>query len=204
MFKKIALILGLLMATLVFWLVVQFGIHTGKFKKDPAGYYRVGLASEIRNLELHQAAFIGNKAKVLKLIENGHDIHAKNTSFNFTPFHTAIFNGNTNVAELLLSKGANIDETSSFNQTPLHWAAMMGQEGSVKFLVVNGASLENLSEQGWTAIHIASRMGHINIVKILIEKGAQKDRKTPEGQTAQDVAKAYKHMELARYLGSID
>ena len=202
-FKKIVLTIGLGAVVLVALSVGLFQREMSKLNENPTKYYREGLLDEIRHLELYSAAYHGDRESLLRLIQSGQNIHLRRTSFRFTPFHVAIFNGQIETADLLLSKGAKIDEKSNYNQTALHWAAMMGQEGAVRFLLERGASLEDSSEQGWTAVHIASRMGYINIVKILVEKGARKDRKTPEGQTAEDIAKSFNQQEVARYLGSI-
>ena len=208
-FKKILLVIGLLgVAFIGLCFVSLFGVYQNemnKLAKNPIKYYREGLHREVQHLnhDLHAAAYRGEREQVLRLIENGQDIHAKSTSFRFTPFHMAIFNGHTEIAELLLSKGAKINEKSNYNQTPLHWAAMMGQEESVKFLLERGVPPNDASEQGWTALHCASRMGHINIVKMLMEYGARKDQKTPEGQTAKGLAETFNKREVASYLDSI-
>ena len=203
MIKKVVLLVGLGVVGYIGLTMGLFNREMNKLRKDPTKYYRDGLLSEISYSELHAAAYRGDREKVLRLILDGQNIHIKRTSFQFTPFHVAIFNGQVETAELLLSKGADINERSNFNQTPLHWAAMMGQEDAVKFLIEQGVPLDDASDQGWTAVHIASRMGHINIVKMLVEKGAQKDKKTPDGETAKDLATSFNHKEVARYLGSV-
>ena len=199
---KIILKVGLVLGVIYVILIGLYKNEINKYSGNPIEYYRTGFLREGIHAELHMAAYNGDKEKVLSLLENGHDIHVKKTSFKFTPFHTAVFNGQIETADLLLSKGAKIDARSNFNQTPLHWAAFMGEEEAVEFLIQKGASLEEMSEHGWTAIHFASRIGHLNIVKILINKGAQKDKKTPEGETAEDVAKSFNQEEVARYLAS--
>ena len=208
-FIKIVLFAGLGVGVLVGMHLVNSVGHykeeMDKLTENPTRYYREGLLREVEyfRLDLHAAAYRGDREGVLRLLREGRDIDDKKTSFKFTPFHTAIFNGQIETAELLLSKGAKIDEKSNFDQTSLHWAAAMGQEGSARFLIERGVTLDDTSEQGWTAIHFASRMGHINIVKLLVEHGAQKDKKTPEGQSAEDLAKSFDQKEVARYLGSI-
>jgi ankyrin repeat protein len=49
--------------------------------------------------------------------------------------------GHVPVAELLLAKGAVVDDTDEAGFTPLHAAAVAGQEGAVRVLLAQGASV---------------------------------------------------------------
>ena len=204
--KKIVLFTGLGMGIIF---VVLAGVLIGEmneFEKNMTEKFTKMLVNEMRDggAELHMAAYLGEKEKVLFLIQNGQDVHTKRTSGGYTPFHMAIFNGKTEVADLLLSKGAKMEVGGTLNQSPLHMAAMMGKVESIRFLVGKGVPLEIRADDGWRPIHIAARMGHIDAVKILIEKGAQKDSKVLGGKTAKDLAKMYKRKEVVRYLVSLD
>lgn len=170
---------------------------------NPQQVYSEGLMQDSKLTALHISAWDGDYNKTSQLIQQGQSIYAKTGVFEFTPFHMAIFKGHTQVADLLLSKGANINEVSNFNQTALHWAAFMGETASVKFLIQKGADLEKLTDQGTTALHSAALMGNLEIVKLLIRNGALSSKKTKNGQTAKDLAKSNGKKEVARFLSSI-
>ena len=53
---------------------------------------------------LHDAARIGDKAKVEALLAQGANVNTKD-KYGATPLHKAAFNGNKDIAELLLVRG---------------------------------------------------------------------------------------------------
>ena len=55
--------------------------------------------------------------------------------------HSAAFRGHTDVAELLLANGADVNAENAHEWTPLHAAADAGYEGLVKVLLANGADV---------------------------------------------------------------
>ncbi|XP_055308409.1 uncharacterized protein LOC129572470, partial [Sitodiplosis mosellana] len=57
---------------------------------------------------LHDAAQTGNVKEAQELIDDGAEVNIENNSKD-TPLHLAAFNDQKNVAELLLSKGANYE-----------------------------------------------------------------------------------------------
>ncbi|MDE0091806.1 MAG: ankyrin repeat domain-containing protein [Oligoflexia bacterium] len=203
-FKKILLGIGIVLVVLIGLTVRTYKKELARVQANPKQAYTEDLMKDGNLTELHMASYNGDYNKVSQLIQQGYDIHSKTLVYKFTPFHMSIFKGHTYVADLLLSKGANINENSNFNQTPLHWAAFMGQTASVNLLIKKGADLERFSEQGWTALHSASAMGNLDIVKLLIEAGVQKDKKTYQGQTAKELAQSNKREDVVRYLSAVN
>ena len=72
-------------------------------------------------------------------------------------FYGACRNGHTNVAELLLERGADVNAKGILGGTGLHWAAINGHKETVAFLLAHGADLTirdvkfHSTAEGWAA-----------------------------------------------------
>ena len=72
-------------------------------------------------------------------------------------FYGACRNGHTEVAALLLERGADVNAKGVFGGTGLHWAAINGHKDTVEFLVARGADLTiqdakfDSTAEGWAA-----------------------------------------------------
>ena len=73
-------------------------------------------------------------------------------------------NHHTEVAELLISKGADI--------SPLHFAIYMKEEGKARSLIEGGADVNKRTPYGTTPLDRAVSGGFKDIVELLIAKGA--------------------------------
>ena len=70
---------------------------------------------------LHEAVKMGNLDKVKQLIEEGANVDVRDEN-NDTPLFIAVGKGDEVLAELLISKGANVNAVCTLGYTPLHWA----------------------------------------------------------------------------------
>ncbi len=83
-------------------------------------------------------------------------------------FYGACRNGHTDVAELLLERGADVNAKGILGGTGLHWAAINGHKETVAFLLAHGADLTirdvkfHSTAEGW-----ASEGGHDEIRDLL-------------------------------------
>ncbi|KAJ2725962.1 hypothetical protein GGI07_000890 [Coemansia sp. Benny D115] len=73
-----------------------------------------------------------------------------------TPLICAACFGHSQIAELLLSKGASVDSQDNSGWTALMWATSNHDEETVRILLENGASSSAKTAKGYTAINIAS------------------------------------------------
>jgi len=62
--------------------------------------------------------------------------------------------GNTNVASVLLSHGANVNAKDGEGKTPLHFAAQQGTSRAVEFLLKNGADANAKDNKGVTPLSL--------------------------------------------------
>ena len=76
---------------------------------------------------------------------------------------------------LLLDKGANVNQPSARGETPLHAAAAFGRLATVKTLLRHKASLDAPDRFGLSALGHAAVNGHADLVDYLLEQGARPD-----------------------------
>jgi ankyrin repeat protein len=69
-----------------------------------------------------------------------------------TPLHFAALFGHTKVAELLITKGADVNAKDEGGYTPLHQAAHGGRKEVVELLIAKGANVNAKNKIGWTPL----------------------------------------------------
>ncbi|WP_341815515.1 ankyrin repeat domain-containing protein [Wolbachia endosymbiont (group B) of Idaea biselata] len=99
----------------------------------------------------------------------------------FTLLMIAAENGHTNIVEILLKKGADVNKKDSYGPTALHLAAKNGHTNIVEILVEKGADVNVRDHHANTVLYLATNNGHEGIVEILLEKGANVNGKSSFG-----------------------
>lgn len=88
------------------------------------------------------------------------------------------------VAELLITAGADIDAKSDADVTALMIATQNDSIDIVELLICSGADVNARDKNGRTALMIATYKGRENIAKALIKSGANLNEKDKNGRTA--------------------
>ena len=89
------------------------------------------------------------------------------------------------VVRLLLSRGADINETSNLGgKSALMLAARQGSVSAVHYLVDHGAAVNAHDKTGETALMLAAGEGSLSIVRCLLDHGAEIDAREKNGATA--------------------
>jgi ankyrin repeat protein len=114
------------------------------------------LSDEQRAAALARAAETGNAAGLAAMLDLGFSVGARG-ELGATPLHTAAYAGSADAAELLLSRGADLEAADgNWNSTPLDWALVGSGEQpdsnpaadwvrTVEVLIDAGASTSNLT-----------------------------------------------------------
>ena len=108
--------------------------------------------------------------------------------------------GFTEMAQLLLAYGANIEAADQFRQTPLSIAAFRGHTPLVALLLAHGARIEGGDYRGKTPLHEAAKEGHLEVVKLLLAQGADIRAADDWGMTALHQAATWGHADVAGLL----
>ncbi|RDD34852.1 ankyrin repeat protein [Wolbachia endosymbiont of Cylisticus convexus] len=102
---------------------------------------------------------------------------AENPVYNeVTPLHLAAKKGKADIAEFLVSKGAEVNAADIRNWTPLHYAANENKLEVAQLLVSKGADVNAKNKRGWTPLHVAAEKGNLNVTELLVgSNGTQID-----------------------------
>lgn len=112
-----------------------------------------------------------NVSSINKIYENGR-----------TLLHLYATNGNLELAELLVAKGANVDVQDDSGNTPLCRAVQNGHLNIAQLLLQNGANANVKNNIKWRPIHIAANNGDKDMVKLLLAYNARTDVFTCDSQ----------------------
>lgn len=129
-----------------------------------------------QNLDLLDAARVGNRVIVAEALENGADINFKDTKSR-AALHLASNNGHDGVVQTLLKFPlCEVDVRNEGGYTPLHLACRQGHAVVARMLLDHGAALDACDEKDeWTplfeALHQASDK-HVEVIRILLQGGA--------------------------------
>jgi uncharacterized protein len=121
---------------------------------------------------------------VRSLIARHVDVNATESDGS-TALHWAAQRGNLEIANLLLSAGANAKAANRYRVTPLFLAATNGNAAIIERLLKAGADPNGTSEEGETALMTASLTGKTDALRVLLTAGANVNAAEPiKGQTA--------------------
>ena len=151
---------------------------------------------------LHHAATKGYLKVTDDLIKRGvhADIKARD-KYGQTPLMYATRNGHSQVADLLLKHGANINARQNFGWTPL-MQAIRGEHPDIAIDLINrGANVNDKNNSGWDAIQMAARYtDSIELVELLLSKGANINSANSYNYTAVGLAAFGNNKNVAAYL----
>ena len=155
----------------------------------------VNVANEYGNTPL-DAATAFDKTETIALLQQAGATHgegfrikaAPTATGGHTPTNTlnadlrnAAKEGNTEEVELLLDRGANIEDKDIDGHTPLLLAAKWGKTETVELLLDRGANIEAKGRYGKTPLLLAAEEGDAEKVERLLNRGANIEAKDDSG-----------------------
>ena len=106
---------------------------------------------------------------------------------NMTPLMIAAWNGNEEICEFLIIKGADVNKMNNFRETALIIATIKGFANICKLLIHHGADVNIKDEDGFTALIISISISisslNLDIFNYLVKR-TYLNLKDNEGQTA--------------------
>ncbi len=100
----------------------------------------------------------------------------------------AMLLASTEVVNLLLENGLDVNARLAGEGTLLHMAAELGTSDIIELLLSRGADVDARDQDGMTALHIAARGGDIVLVKPFLSQSADIDAKDNVGKTPVEYA----------------
>uniref|UniRef100_A0A8C9WJA1 Poly [ADP-ribose] polymerase n=1 Tax=Scleropages formosus TaxID=113540 RepID=A0A8C9WJA1_SCLFO len=128
---------------------------------------------EFKGHALLQAAREADIARVKKHLTL-ESINFKHPQTHETALHCAAaspYPKRKQVCELLLRKGANVNEKTRDFLTPLHLASEKSHNDVIEVLVKHEAKVNALDNLGQTALHRAAHCGHLQTCRLLLSSG---------------------------------
>ncbi|XP_056152735.1 poly [ADP-ribose] polymerase tankyrase-2 [Lampris incognitus] len=139
----------------------------------PTAQLKERLAYEFRGHALLQATREADLARVKKHLTL-ETINFKHPQTNETALHcasTSPYPKRKQVCELLLRKGANVNEKTKDMLTPLHLASEKSHNDVIEVLVKHDAKVNAVDNLGQTALHCAAHCGHLQTCRLLLNSG---------------------------------
>ena len=115
----------------------------------------------------------GDVETVNKLLDREPTVALKADKKGRKPLYYAAKKGKLEVVQVLVSKGANVNDRDEKGETALFIACVKGHNDVVKFLVERGADVNTKTEKGKTPLEMAKKGGHKEIIQMLESKGAK-------------------------------
>lgn len=100
-----------------------------------------------------------------------------------TALHIACAAGHKEVAEYLLSKGADVNLEDEEGWSPLHSCASKGDAVLVGLLLDAKADPDAATSSKATSLHFAASKGHTEVLALLLNAGAKKNARDRHGGT---------------------
>jgi ankyrin repeat protein len=149
---------------------------------------------------LYNAAEKGALNIVKNLVLKGANIETGHYKTGTTPLMAASLNGHKEVADLLISSGANIQARIRNGETALFKASKGGHSDIVEILLDNGADISERDIADSTPLIHAAKAGHDAVVRLLVDRGSGINEKNRDGETAFEWAFRNGKKRLADYL----
>ena len=142
--------------------------------------------SPTRRSALEGACEGGHLAVAELLIDNGADIHGRNTARD-PPIHAAAVSNNLDIINLLLKKGVNVNARNSRGETACHAAVLNDRIESARRLIDANCDLELRDDKGNTVLLVCKLFTNPKIIDMLLGRGADACAKNKEGKTLRDI-----------------
>lgn len=130
---------------------------------------------------LHWAVKNGHKEVAQFLIDKGAGINQETKDhYRFTPLHWA---PNWDIADFLVSKGADLKAKDRYGSSVLIWAAGHNRDDVIELFLTLGAEADEQDMNDWSGLHWAAHNGLKEAAEALLENEAKIDIRNNTGET---------------------
>ena len=153
-------------------------------------------------LEIHDAAAVGNLARVKELVEDNPVLAKSVSPDGFPVIALAAVFGHLDTTRYLAGHGADVNApaTNGSGYNALTGAVASGHTDIVKWLLENGANPNYRYGPGFSPLLTAAANGHLEIVKLLLAHRADPLATTNDRKSALILATERNHPAIADFL----
>ena len=149
---------------------------------------------------LADAAMNGDRAAVRSLLQKKADVNAPQAD-GATGLEWAAYRDDLELADLLLTAGANPKTANREGATAMQLASLRGSAPMIDKLLNGGAEVNERGTHGETPLMFAARNGNLQALTLLLQRGAEINAKESlRGTTALMWAVEQKHVEAVNLL----
>jgi len=141
------------------------------------------LAGRASDLDISSAAAVGDLARVKELLDGRADL-VGDAAYGLQPLHLAAHTGRQEMAELLISRGADVNALDARNGAPpILYAVLRAPAPMIEMLLAKGADPSGRAEGGVSALHLAAQRGLAEVAELLLARGALAGAANDRGRT---------------------
>jgi ankyrin repeat protein len=116
------------------------------------------------------------------------------------PIHSAVLSGKTDLIQLLINHGADVNVTDAQGRTALEFAATQNDTNAAKLLLASKAAIETRDKDGNTPLYEAVDKGNAAMVSLLLDSGATVDDANNKNTTPLLLAVSRGRVDVTRIL----
>ncbi|MFA0963655.1 ankyrin repeat domain-containing protein [Roseivirga sp. BDSF3-8] len=150
--------------------------------------------------ELFEACRNGDVEYIRSAYEKNPEVVNQKDERGFPLLVMAVYTGRKEVAEFLISHGADINGRDMAGNTPLMGSVFKGNKDMIAWLLQNGADVHARNYTMATALTFAAGYANGEVVKMLLEAGAEKGVEDNNGMKPIDHARKQQNEEAVAAL----
>jgi len=153
-------------------------------------------------LTFYEAAALGDLARMRELLDADPSLLDAFGEDGFNALGLAIFFRHSEVARLLIDRGADVvaPARNAIKVAPVHAAATQGDREMMQLLLERGADPNARQQMDYTPLHSSAGRGDAETARLLVSRGADARANSSDGKTPADVARERGFNELAAWL----
>ncbi len=109
----------------------------------------------------------GEIETVRRLIYENPDLGHRRDERGFTPLVMATYSNQLEIAELLIEKGADVNEQDAMGNTPLMGVCFKGNLEIIEMLLAKGADVHFKNSKGDSALSYAKMSGNAEVISLI-------------------------------------
>jgi ankyrin repeat protein len=160
----------------------------------------VNLKNQDGTTPMGAAVLRGSVPIMQYLMERGASTVGKVEGSGESYLQYAVKRGLTDIAQILLDKGADVNERYPTGESLLQVAVASGNEMLAYQLMLKGADVDAAASDGITSLHEAAAKGYLNMAKLLLQRKANVNAVTRKNWTPLHHAARFGQYDMVRLL----